>query len=36
MNTRFSFGAEAKWILLFGLAPALLGPAAVFLVGFFR
>ena len=36
MNTRFSFKAEAKWILLFSLAPALLGLAAIFLVGLFR
>ena len=36
MNTRFSFKAEAEWILLFALAPALLGLAAVFLVGLFR
>ena len=36
MNTRFSFQAEAKWMLLVGLASALLGLAAVFLVGLFR
>ena len=36
MNTRFSFRAEAKWMLLFGLASALLGLAAIFLVGLFR
>ena len=36
MNTRFSFKPEAKWILLFGLAPALLGLAAVLLVRLFR
>ena len=36
MNTRFSFKAEAKWILLFGLASALLGFAAVLLVGLFH
>ena len=36
MNTRFSFKAGAKWMLLFSHAPALLGLAAVFLVGLFR
>jgi hypothetical protein len=36
MNTRFSFKAEAKWFVLFALAPALLGLAAVLLVGLFR
>jgi hypothetical protein len=36
MNTRFSFKDEPKWILLFALASALLGLAAVFLVGLFR
>ena len=36
MNTRFSFKAEAKWILIFSLAPALLGLAAVLIVGLLR
>ena len=36
MNTRFSFKAEAKWVVLFSLLPALLGLAGVFLVGLFR
>ena len=36
MNTSFSFKAEAKWSLIFSLAPALVGLAALFIVRLVR
>lgn len=36
MSTRFSFKSEAQWILIFSLAPTLLGLAALFVVWLIR